>query len=254
MEATMSRLTRIAIATLLLVSLPLAARTPSTPASGTVSGYVTTISGNLITVLNGTVTIDASSAAFRNGRGSATLADVKPGSQIIAAIRNPQAPPGTVLQASSIMIVDTPAGTLSGPIQSVDLAGSALTIMGTRVIVTPSTRIVALRNGTATLADVKAGDHATIVVNINGSALVAESIHVMPPIPDVMLEGTVKSMDATSWVITTRNETVTIFINANTKIDSGIAVGDSVIVIGSRDAAGNVTAMAIMRGRTKPTR
>lgn len=252
----MSRLTRIAIATLLLLSLPAAARmTPGLPAQGTVSGFVTTVSGNLITVLNGTVTIDASSAAFRNGRGSATLADVKPGSQIFASIRNPQAPPGTVLQASSIMIVDPPAGTLSGPIHSVDLAGSALTIMGARVIVTPGTRIVAMtRNGNATLADIKAGDNVSIVVNISGSALVAESIHVIPPIPDTMLEGTVKSIEPMSWVITTRNDTVTISINANTRIEPGIAVGDSVIVIGARDAAGNVTAMAIMKGRARPAR
>jgi len=248
---------QIAIAALLLASLSAGARTtPTSPASsGGVSGIVTTISGNLITVLNGTVTIDAAGATFRNGRGSATIADVKPGSQIFAAIRNPQAPPGTVLQAASITIVDPPAGSLTGPVHSVDLPGSALTVLGARVAVTPSTRIMATRRGAAaTLADINVGDNVSIILNINGSALIAETIHVLPPIPDVMLDGTVKSIGATSWVITTRSGDVTISVNANTTIDPAIRVGDTVIIFGSRDASGNVVAIAIMKGRTKPTR
>lgn len=253
----MSHRIPLAIAALLLFSLSAGARTTPTQAanSGGVSGIVTTISGNLITILNGNVTIDATGATFRNGRGLATIADVKPGSQIFAAIRNPQAPPGTLLQAASITIVDPPAGSLTGPVHSVDLTGSALTVLGTRVAVTPNTRIMATRRvGAATLADIKAGDHVSIVLNINGSALIAETIHVLPPIPDVMLEGTVKSIGATSWVITTRSGDITVSVNANTTIDPAIKVGDPVIIFGARDAAGNVAAIAIMKGRTKPTR
>lgn len=221
--------------------------------AGGVTGSVTSVSGNLITVLNGAVTIDTTGASFHSRRGSATIADVRPGAQIVATIRNPQAPAGTLLQASNIVILDGPAGTLAGPVQSVDAAGFTLTVFGARVLVTPETRFVSPMTGrNASLADIKAGDMVIVEVGIRGSGLVAETIHVVPPVPNTVLDGTVKSMSATAWVITTRSGDVSVTINAETRIDPSVIVGDSVHVIGTADAAGHVTALSIVRSIPRP--
>ncbi len=218
-----------------------------------VTGFVTTVSGNLITLLNGNVTIDVSGAMFSKRKGAATIADVKPGLQIVALLKNPQAAPGTMLQAASVTILDVAAGSLYGPVQSVDVAGSTLTIFGALVHVTSDTRIYTFRGGrTPALSDIKPGDMVVTEVNVNGSALVAETIQVIPPMPNASLEGTVKSIGTTSWVITTRSGDVTVTVTAETKIDPAVKVGDKVYVIGSADPAGNMTALAIYAARPVP--
>jgi hypothetical protein len=230
-------------------SLPLL---PTQTAS--VTGFVTTVSGNLITILNGAVTVDATGATFRKRDGSATIADVKPGSQIFAQIRNPQAPAGTLLQASTVVILDPPAGILNGPVQSVDVAGSALTMFGVRIVVTPDTRIQTIRRqeGPSTLADVKPGDHAAVEVSISGSTLVAEAILVLPPIPNKILEGTVKSITPSTWVIATDKGDVPVTVNNQTRIDPGVQTGDAVVVMGTADADGRITALTIIRSILRP--
>ncbi len=251
----------VALAFLLLIAVPAAAQNGGgtgvgfpMPVPGAVTGFVTTVSGSLVTVLNGNVTIDAAGAVFTRRKGDeATIADVKPGLQIVVMIRNPQAAAGTMLQASNVMILDVPAGSLNGPVQSVDVAGNTLTIFGARVSVTAETRIYSFRGGRASkLSDIKPGDVAIIEVNVNGSALVAESIQAVPPIPTAALEGTVKSIGATEWVITTRNGDVTVKVTAETKIDPAVKAGDKVYVIGNADAAGNITAVAIYGTRVVP--
>lgn len=237
----------LAFLVLLLLTLSAVAEESGRPSlpilptqTATVTGFVTTVSGNLITILNGAVTIDATGATIQRRGGSATIADVKPGSQIFAHIRNPEAPAGTLLHASTIIILDPPAGILNGPVQSVDVAGSALTMFGARIVVTPETRM------RGTIADIRPGDRAVVEVSINGSALVAETILVLPPIPDRIVEGTVKSITPTTWVITTRNGDVAVTVNDQTRIDPNVRVGDSVVVMGATDAAGQITAFTII--------
>jgi exosome complex RNA-binding protein Csl4 len=251
----------VALALLLLIALSATAQDGGigiapmpmpTPAAG-VTGFVTTVSGNLITILNGAVTVDATGAVFYNRKGNATIADVKPGLQIVATIKNLNAAPGTMLQASHITILDSPAGSLNGPVQSVDVAGSALTIFGARVLVTADTRIFSFRRDGATkLADIKPGDTVAVQVNISGSALIAEMIQLLAPIPNVSLDGTVKSIGATAWVITTRNGDVTVTVDAQTKIDPTVKAGDLVHVSGIADAAGNITALFIYSAKPVP--
>ena len=200
---------------------------------GNVTGTVTTISGNLISVMAGAVTIDATGASFNARKQNATIADVKPGVQIIASIRNPEAGPGTMLMASQILILDTPDGTLSGPIQSIDAPTNTITLLGVRIQV-PSG-----------VSGFKPGDTAIVQINVVGSALVAESIIVQPPAPNVTFEGDVRSIGATSWTIGETN----VLVNAQTKIDPSIKVGDTVHVIGNADATGQITATAIYPAR-----
>lgn len=243
----------LAFLLLLLLSFSAFADDPPRPLPASVTGFVTTVSGNLITVLNGAITIDATGATFQKRDGSATIADVKPGSQIFAHIRNPEAPAGTLLQASNIIIFEPPDGILNGPVQSVDIAGSAITMFGTRIVVTPNTRIQTIRSreGAGTIADIKPGDQAAVEVSISGSALVAETILVLPSVPNRVVEGTVKSITPTSWVITTRTGDVAVTVDDQTRIDPNIKVGDAVVVMAFA-AGGQITAVTIIERPTIP--
>ena len=221
---------------------------PMPSPGGGITAVVTTVSGNMITVLNGTIAIDATGATFHGSRrDNATIADVKPGARIIAAIKNADAAPGTTLQAANIVILDSPAASLTGRVQAVDLVGNSLTMFGVRIQVTAGTRINALkRDATGKLADIKVGDTAAVEVNVAGSGLVAESIIVFAPIPNASLEGTVKSIGATSWLITTaKNGDVSVTVNSDTRIDPGAKVGDTVRIFGTADGAGHITATSI---------
>ena len=206
---------------------------PTPERGGNVTGIVSTVSGHLISVLNGIVTIDATGATFTARRDHATIADVKPGVQIVAAIRNPEAGPGTLLQASQVLILDTSDGTLNGPVQAVDLPANTITLLGTRIVV-PSG-----------VSGIKPGDVAFVQVDVAGGALVAESITIAPPLPNASFEGVVKSIGAASWLI---GET-TVLVTSQTKIDPSIKIGDTVLVIGNADAAGQITATAIYPAR-----
>jgi hypothetical protein len=213
-----------------------------------VSGPVTTVSGNLITILNGTIAIDTTGATFHRRRGPASLAEVKPGTRIVAAITNPDAPVGATLQAVTVTILDFPDGVLSGPVQAVDLAQSTITLTGARIQVTTETAIDAGRSEPdKTLADLKPGDLVRAEVRTEDSGLVAVQIHILPPPPNATVTGTVKSMSATEWVITTADGSdVAVTINAQTKIQGSPQVGDMVHVRGMKDAAGNFIAFTIV--------
>lgn len=241
---------------LLIASMSAFAQEKSAAPSATLTALVTTVSGSAITVLNGTVMIDTAGAVFTSRRGNATIADVKPGQQITAVIRNPDATPGTVLRATSVSIMDVAAGTFTGPIQSIDATGSSLTILGVRIVVNANTKILTnKRDAAAKLSDLSAGDVATVEVAVAGSTLVAETIFgttkapAPPQQPDqASISGTVKSIGATAWVITGRDgRDTTVIVNATTKIDTTIKVGDSVNAIGAKDSAGNFVASAIFK-------
>lgn len=222
-------------------------------APGGVSGYVTSVSGNMITVLNGVVAIDTTGAAFFSRKGSASIADVKPGMRIMASIANPGAGPGTPLHAMNVTILETSAGSLNGPVQSVDAPNTTFTVFGAFVKVTPDTKIYSFRREAATFADIRPGDVVAVEVNVAGSALVAESVHIQPPVPNVSLEGTVKSISPTAWVITTAGGDITVAVNADTRIDTTVKVGDSVNVLGiTNGPAGEITAIAIYASKPRP--
>ncbi len=222
-----------------------------TAPAGMVSGTVSTVSGNLITIMDGWVTIDASNATFGSREGLASIADVKPGSRIDAAIS--AAGPGGTLQASRIIILDLPDGSLAAVVDAVNTANNTLTVLGKTIQVTPATRIFGSTPNQMTLADIKAGDHVAVEVDATAAGLVAEVIHVMPPRPNAFVDGTVKSIGADSWTITARDgRDVTVLVNAQTKIEGSPKVGDNVHVVGMTDAAGNIVALAISLAVTRP--
>jgi hypothetical protein len=241
-----------AVASLILLCSTLSAQSrppKEAAAAGTVSGTVSTISGSLITIMEGWVTIDASGATFAGRRGPASIADIKPGTRIDAVITSAGA--GGTMQASRILVLDLPDGSLSGAVEAVST--STLTVLGRTVQVTPATRIFGSKREPMTLADIKAGDRVTVEVNASASGLAAEVIHVQAPRADMIIDGTVKAIATDSWIITTRDSRdVTVLVNAQTKIEGSPKVGDTVRVMARTDAAGNLVALTISVRQRSP--
>lgn len=220
--------------------------------TASVSGVVSSVNGNVVTILNGALAIDTTGAVFQGRNGTSSIADVRPGSRIVAVITNADAAPGTALKASTVTVLDQPDGTLTGPVQAVDLAGSTFTVTGTRVHVTPETKIQGAARGAGgqTLADIKVGDVIAAEVRVSGSGVTATQVFVVPPIPSTLMIGTVKSITPTLWIVTARDgKDVTVTVSPQTRIEGGPKVGDTVHVVGSLDAAGNIAAIAIVTVR-----
>lgn len=227
------------------------------PISGSaLSGTVASVSGTLITLNTGTaaaIRIDAANAKFSGRDGASSIADVTPGSRITAFLGTPPAgAPGSPLKAQLINIEPPPPDlAISGPIDSIDVAGSKFVVLGITITVDSSTRFTSAFPTFAPirgLGDLLAGQ--TVVVDATaGSAILARHVLVVSPTREeiVTLRGRVKSISDKSWVITeTGGQDRTIVIDERTKISGDPKVGDEVQVLARVDSASNTIALAIL--------
>jgi hypothetical protein len=223
---------------------PIPAPLPGT----TISGFVTAVNGNTIALANGLVTIDATRATITDEQGVAVT--ITPGSLIFAILRS-----GTPLQASSIVVTKLPQVTLSGTVQAVSVATGTLQLLGITIHVDPDTSFGG-NHIVRSLADIVANDVVQVQANAVGSSLVASSILVFAPMPQLptLIHGTVKSIGTESWVITdSRARDITVNVNAQTRIIGSPKVGDTVDVLANVDSANNYVAISIMVSPTPPT-
>src|SRR5712691_8339166 len=163
----------------------------------TISGFVTAVNGNTIELASGLVTIDASRATITDEHGVA-VTTITPGSLIFAILRS-----GTPLQASSIVVTKIPQVTLSGTAQAVNVAAGTLQLLGVTIHANADTSFGGSHNVRG-LADIVPNDVVQVQANAVGSSLVASSILVFAPMPQLptLIHGTVKSIGTDSWVIT----------------------------------------------------
>ncbi|HEY5609913.1 MAG TPA: DUF5666 domain-containing protein [Thermoanaerobaculia bacterium] len=254
----MTRRTRfVVIALALALTIPtLLARTRSaiTASLGqSVAGTVHSVNGSMISILNGLVVIDATGARITSLGGDATLAAIVPGTRIhaILAGSEPVAENGA-LRAQMIVIDNPPEGNLTGAVQSIDIHGNTLELLGETIAVTPETVFVSpmLRSGAMTLADLHVGDPVGIDVATTASGLVARRIIVLfpSPRPGVHLTGTVKTIGSDQWIVTNdRGEEVSIKITPETKIGGNPNVGDRVEIFGHLDSSNQFVAVSIVK-------
>src|SRR5213593_4097381 len=214
----------------------------------TISGFVTAVNGNTIEMASGLVTIDASRATITDEHGVA-VTTITPGSLIFAILRS-----GTPLQASSIVVTKLPQVTLSGTVQAVSVATGTLQVLGVTIRVNADTSFGGSHNVRG-LADIVANDVVQVQANAVGSSLVASSILVFAPAPQLptLIHGTVKSIGTESWVITASSGDITVIVNAQTRIIGSPKVGDSVDVLANVDSANNYVAISIMPSPAPPT-
>lgn len=215
---------------------------PVPPLPGaTISGLVTGVNGNSISLANGLVVIDASQATITDDRGAA--ATVTPGTLILAILRS-----GTSLQASSIVVTRLPQVALSGAVQAVNPSAGTLQIFGLTIHVDANTSFGGNHNARG-LADIVAGDVVQVEANAVGSNLVASSILLFAPVSQSpsFIHGTVKNIGTDAWVITdSQHHDITVAVNAQTRIVGSPKVGDTVDVLANVDSAHNYVAISIV--------
>jgi hypothetical protein len=206
------------------------------------SGPVTAVGANSLTVLGRTITVDSNTSFGGRAR---TIADILVNDNVQVAANAA----GSALLASSIFATDPmPRATvISGTVKTIgseswtitDRAGKEWTI-----VVNAQTKIV---------GDPKVGDTVEILANVdNANRYVALSIMKAPVIivlPIVSFSGEVKSITATSWVVrdARADKDITLAIVPDTKISGDPKVADGVIVTARIDSNGAYTAISIIK-------
>ena len=246
-------LRKFALLTLILCAVTAFARTraashPSPVAgSGTVNGTVSRVSGNVIELAGGTVSIDATGAKILTRRGiAATAADIKPGMQLFAAVNGANASAQGALPATLITISEPADLTLSGPIESVDRSARSFVLLGETIHVDNDTSFGGVKRGApTTFDDLQSNLLASVQAdNVNGRLVAREVLVIAPiPVPVQHLRGTVKSIGTDSWTV----DNTTLVVNAQTKIVGSPKVGDAVEVLYTVDTAHNKVAVSIAK-------
>lgn len=249
---------KLVVLALVLLSFSAFARTRALahrethPQGGTVSGIVESVQGNLIRLADGLIVVDASEAKIVVGRGrEATVASIEPGMLLFAAIKSQNAPSSHPVQKAS-MITATRFGdaTLFGAVQEVHAETPALVLLGQTVYVDDETSFGGYRNGDdIDLSDIVRNQLVHVQVDAVNGRLIAREVLVLAPVPPQIggLRGTVKSIGTGEWTIDTEGETVTVGVNAQTKIVGSPKVGDTVEVLYSIDSANQKVAISIIR-------
>jgi hypothetical protein len=227
------------------------------PHGGTVSGVVASVEGNLIRLAGGLVVVDASEAKVVVGRGrEGSVAQIEPGMLLFAVIPAENAPSSHPVQkASTVSATHFGDATLSGTVQSVSTEARALVLLGQTVYVDDDTSFGGFRNGEDFgLADILPNQIVQVQVDAAGGRLIAREVLVLSPAPPQIgrLRGAVKSIGTESWDVATDNETVTLVVNAQTKIVGSPKVGDTVEVLYNVDSANRKVAISIIRFEPAP--
>jgi len=213
--------------------------TPKADAA-TVHGVVTSVSGNVIAIADGLVTIDATNARILVGRGDAgSVADIETGMLVFATVRAPEQA-NTPLVATTIAATRVADATLFGTVDAVDTTHRTITLLG---------RTIHLDANTSVSGELLA--HQVVAVqteSVNGR-LVATSVLVVAPVPPSVhtARGIVKSIAPDTWVVEQDSKTLTLVIDARTKIAGSPKVGDRVEVLYRVDSSHANVAIAIAR-------
>lgn len=219
------------------------------PNAGTISGIVHSVEGSSIRLADGLIVIDASEARIVVGRGrEATIADIEPGMQLFAALRGD----GKAATISATRIGDA---ALAGAVDSVDVAAQSLTLLGQTIHVDGDTSFGGFghREG-FDLSDILPNQIVQVQVDAVNGRLIAREVLVLSPVPPQVgrFRGTVKSIGTESWDIESGSETVTVAVNAQTKILGSPKAGDTVEVLYNVNSAGQKVAISIIKFELPP--
>lgn len=222
-----------------------AALAPITVPGAAVSGVVSSISGNIISLAGGLVTVDASNAKIADERGGAgSIASITPGSTILAVL-GANVTTNTPLPAISISVQRIAQVELTGTVSAV--GATSLTVLGRTINVDANT---SFGDRARNLGDVFVNDVVTVTANVSGGALLAASLRVTspPPRPPTVIHGAVKSIATQSWVITDKaGKDWPVLVNSQTKIVGDPKIGDAVEILANIDNAGQYVAVSIAK-------
>lgn len=228
------------IATLLSVApVAMAFAQGAPPAPSYLTGTVTVVDSATITVAG--VSIDTRGAKIitpADRTGSATL---KSGDHVTVSFSPSRQPQSIVVDA---------AMTLRSAVESAD--SSSVTLFGRRFAITAQTVFggYAGSRQLRSMSDVRAGDGVAVEAAGSGEVMRLWGLGAAPAPPrakpisaPATLDGVVNQMTATSCTV---GSTLVLLAN-QTKIDSGIAVGTNVTVVGLRAPDGSILANRITK-------
>lgn len=220
------------------------------------SGVVSSVNGALVQIAGGTVTIDASNAKITLGRGAeGTIADIKPGMQLFAAIgpANPASHGG--LPATIITVTDPADAAISGVVQTVDAAAKTFSVLNQTITVDANTSFGGYKRDAGTsFSDLQPNVIVHVQADNAGGKLVAREVLILAPLPPQVghARGTVESIGTDSWTVKTDKETITVVVNAQTKIAGSPKVGDTVEVLYTVNSAHQFVAVSIIKFEPRP--
>ena len=222
------------------------------PTPATVTGTVSSVAGNIISLANGTVTLDASAAHIVDFNGKpVAVSSLTAGTLVVATVKPDNVAANAPIPAVLIGVSQPAAVTLTAPVTAVDVAHNTLTLLGRTIQVTANTSFaMPFPGGINGLAGIQPNELVTVQANPNGTqGLVAVSVLVMSMHIDrpEMIHGTVKSITGDAWVIHGSDKDVTVTVNAQTQIVGNPKVGDSVVVVALTDSSGKLVAVSIMK-------
>jgi hypothetical protein len=206
------------------------ANLPMSAQQAAVGGIVQTVSGSLITIANGTITIDASHATIRNLQGDTiALSAIRAGDRIDASAATDNVAAGAPIVATRITVARIDVVSLAGTVQSIDVNRLTFTILGRTIAIASDTKFA----GVKSLADVKTGDRLFVTSELRDrltALTVFDMRSITPPDAKFMTNviGNVKTIGATMWVITSDQGDVALLVDSHTLIFPGIVVGDRV--------------------------
>ena len=220
--------------------------------AGTVTGTVSSVSGNLIQIAGGIITIDASEAKIAVGHGrEGTIADVKPGMQLFAALRASNPSLHGALPAVVITVTDSADVTLSGEVQTVDVAAKTFSLLNQTILTDANTSFGGYkREAGTTFADIQPNVIVYVAADVVNGKLLAREVLIVAPAPPQAghARGTVQTIGTDSWTIRTESgETITLVVNAQTKIAGSPKVGDTVEVLYTINSANEKVAVSIIK-------
>jgi hypothetical protein len=221
-----------------------AALMPMKVPGATVTGSVSAVSGNILTVA-GLVTIDASQAKITDEHGAAgSVSSIAKGDIVFAVLSSVTPETNGALPAALIGVTRQSDVSLGGPVDKKD--SNSLTVLSHQVFVDSNTRF---GGGSHNLAELLANDIVQVQADNVDGRLVATSVLSFTPmiVPSTVIHGTVKSIGSASWVISDlKGKDYTILINAQTKIVGTPKVGDDVDVLVNIDSSNQYIAVSIM--------
>lgn len=222
----------------------------STIDGGVVSGAITGVSGNLVSLADGLVVLDVSDAEIVTAGGTGgTIDDLRVGAVVLAILSGAPRGADGALVAKVVAVSPAADVTLTGAVESIDLSQSVLAVVGREIRVTAETSFGGgWGGGVSGLHQLVPGQIVVVQADAEGETLVARSVLRLSPLaglPQFVL-GTVRSIGPASWIVEDeKGNEITVLIDAQTKIAGAPRVGDRVAILLTNGPTGQV-ALAIM--------
>jgi hypothetical protein len=206
---------------------------------GSVTGNLSSVSGDLLTLLDGMISVEASSARVALQSGMAQLKDLKPGMLVTITVRVKRK--GDIAKLVAEDIFELPQkepfeAALSGNVQAIDSKGTLITVLTVPAALRADTEFKNLSTASAiqTIREIAVGSRVIVWLKKQGTGLVATMVYLDDTIavPDKRVVGNVLAVAEKQWRIRADDGSeVTVLIDKDTRFGDAAGKGDKVLVL-----------------------